>query len=129
MNPLHAISLRLHFPEFPPPPSPFEVRVMDMLDRERVYYHREVSVTPYGCRFDFLMDAGYFFLECDSKQWHRTPEQLANDRRKDAVAKKMGMRVCRIRWSDLTPETRFWAILDSYENPPVFLNHLFNKLR
>lgn len=55
-------------------------------------------------RFDFAIQFSWekqprLLIECDGRQFHSTPEQIANDRRKDNQAAQAGMRVLRFSGS------------------------------
>jgi very-short-patch-repair endonuclease len=44
------------------------------------------------------------FVECDGKEFHSTPEQLANDRKKDAAAIEAGAIIVRFSGSAIAKE-------------------------
>lgn len=59
---------------------------------------------PY--RYDFAVsfkghDKPAILVECDGKAYHSTPEQRANDARKNAFAFKNGIRLLRFRGTDI----------------------------
>jgi hypothetical protein len=65
----------------------------------------------FGYRYDFAvlhprMDQVLALVECDGKEFHSTPEQLANDRQKDAAAESIRAFVARYSGSAITREPR-----------------------
>lgn len=57
-------------------------------------------------RFDFLLSSSFsglrrVLVECDGKEFHSAPEQIANDRNKDAAAGKLGLTVLRFTGAEL----------------------------
>jgi very-short-patch-repair endonuclease len=51
-------------------------------------------------RYDFALrlqgtEKPFLLIECDGKRWHNTPEQIANDRRKDQCAADHGLTLMR----------------------------------
>jgi very-short-patch-repair endonuclease len=52
-------------------------------------------------RYDFAIIRQLVLIECDGKQWHSTPEQLANDQRKDEAARKIGAPLLRFTGSEI----------------------------
>ena len=53
--------------------------------------------------FAFMFEAKvpHVFVECDGKEFHSTPEQIANDRRKDSLARGAGIRLLRFTGSEI----------------------------
>jgi very-short-patch-repair endonuclease len=65
----------------------------------------------FGYRYDFAilhprLDQVLALVECDGKEFHSTPEQLANDRQKDAAAESIGAFVVRYSGSAITRDAR-----------------------
>jgi very-short-patch-repair endonuclease len=61
----------------------------------------------FGYRYDFAilhprLNQVLALVECDGREFHSTPEQLANDRKKDAAAKSIGAFVVRYSGSAIT---------------------------
>lgn len=55
-------------------------------------------------RMDFALiraDVPAMFIECDGAEFHSTPAQIANDRRKDAATKAAGIELLRFTGSDI----------------------------
>ena len=57
-------------------------------------------------RYDFAMDLKglekpILLVECDGKAFHSSPEQIANDRRKDDAARQVGITLIRFTGSEL----------------------------
>lgn len=55
-------------------------------------------------RMDFALLREYLpllFIECDGKEFHSTPDQIANDRRKDAAAAAARIPLLRFSGSDI----------------------------
>jgi very-short-patch-repair endonuclease len=50
-------------------------------------------------------------IECDGKEFHSTPKQIANDRRKEAAAWHAGMGIVRFTGSDIHQDTRNCALI------------------
>ncbi len=50
-------------------------------------------------------------IECDGKAFHSTPEQIANDRRKDREAASAGMDIVRFTGSDIHADARNCALI------------------
>lgn len=83
-----------------------------------IYNPSEPNEHPHGCmmlvtqfdllrfRYDFAMRVQGFprpflLIECDSKQFHSTPEQIANDRRKDECAFRHAIPLIRLAGRDI----------------------------
>lgn len=58
-----------------------------------------------GFRYDFALTTNggrpLFLVECDGKDFHSTPEQIANDRRKDNSAEAAGLPLLRFTGSEI----------------------------
>jgi len=57
-------------------------------------------------RYDFALrfrgsPDPFLLIECDGKQFHSSPEQIANDRRKDECALKHGVHLIRLKGGDI----------------------------
>jgi len=55
-------------------------------------------------RMDFAIahkSRAFLFVECDGEKFHSTPEQIANDRRKDAAAKAAGIPLLRFTGKEI----------------------------
>lgn len=57
-------------------------------------------------RFDFALKYShhskpFLFVECDGKEFHSTPEQLENDRRKNEEAARINVRLVRFTGADI----------------------------
>lgn len=86
--------------------SPIEVQLGAQL---RLRLPPGFSVMPQyqwkGWRMDFaITDATgkvVGFVECDGAEFHQTPDQIANDRRKDMAAKAAGIQMFRFTGSDI----------------------------
>lgn len=83
-----------------------------------IYNPAEPNEHPKGCvllvaqfdllrfRYDFALrvqgfETPFLLIECDSKQFHSSPEQVANDRRKDECAFKHGIPLMRFTGGDI----------------------------
>lgn len=51
------------------------------------------------------------FIECDGAEFHSTPEQIANDRRKDKASGAAGIRMYRFTGSEIFRNARACAAL------------------
>lgn len=62
-------------------------------------------------RYDFAVqftkdERPALLIECDGREFHTKPEDVANDRRKDAAATKAGIRLMRFTGSDINRNGR-----------------------
>lgn len=66
-------------------------------------------------RYDFAIGCPsakvWVFIECDGRDFHITPEQIANDKRKDDIAAKVGIPVLRFTGSDIHKNGSYCASL------------------
>ncbi len=94
--------------------SPIEV----MLGAQLCAMGGDLEVIPQfhlrGFRYDFaIRRAGQHenvvLIECDGREFHSTPEQIANDKRKDEVAVGAGMGIVRFTGSDINADSRHCA--------------------
>jgi very-short-patch-repair endonuclease len=94
--------------------SPIEV----MLGAQLCAMGGDLNVIPQfpldGFRYDFAIYATgqpgtVVLIECDGKDYHSTPEQIANDERKDAAASRVGMGIVRFTGSDINADARHCA--------------------
>jgi very-short-patch-repair endonuclease len=83
-----------------------------------IYNPSEPNEHPLGCivlisqfdllrfRYDFALrlqgkPRPFLLIECDGKRFHNTPEQIANDRRKDDCAQKHGIHLLRFTGGEI----------------------------
>lgn len=68
-------------------------------------YHLSPQFPLDGFRYDFAVLGRRLellaLIECDGKDFHCTPEQIENDRRKDAAAHRVGAEMFRFTGSDI----------------------------
>jgi very-short-patch-repair endonuclease len=64
----------------------------------------EVNVLVAGCEFDFVWREQRLIIEYDSLKFHRTPERIENDARKQRIGQGAGFRVERVTRRDLFGE-------------------------
>lgn len=67
-----------------------------------------------GYIFDFAIqlkgdDKPSILIECDGMTYHSSPEQVANDGRKNIIARENGMIILRFTGSDINNRTQFCA--------------------
>jgi hypothetical protein len=84
-------------------------------DQQHSYSGRYLFLIPQFSwkrwRFDFAIKFSHFampqvFIECDGKEFHRTAKQLANDRRKDAEAERIGVKMFRFSGARIFRDTQ-----------------------
>lgn len=86
--------LPYHFYERSKCESPIERRLYDTLINNGYYAKTQVQCGRY--RIDIALPGDLIAIECDGKAYHSTPQQKANDRRKDRYLRKNGWRVIRV---------------------------------
>lgn len=78
------------------PTSP-ERCLMEILDERGITYEFQFPIR--SKRYDFFLPEHNLIIEYDSYYWHSTPEQVANDEYKDALAGNVGIELIRLKGS------------------------------
>lgn len=111
--------------------SPIEVMLgaqiratLDLLGEDRISLTTQYRLGPY--RYDFALRAKWLknppiLIECDGAEFHSTPEQVENDKRKDELAHLGGFKLLRFSGSEINRDAEGCAT--------VVLNELISRLR
>lgn len=79
--------------------SPIEDRLAEAFDHLKAAYERQFLF--HGRKYDFAMPEAQLLIECDGYDYHKTPEQMDKDTRRDREASHYGWRVERFTGSQI----------------------------
>ncbi len=104
--------------------SVFERRTMRLVQRSSLIPEPAVNVLAEGFRPDLHFVGTRAIIECDGRDYHRSPAQIIADDRRQQILESRGFRILRLRWADVVyDEERTLARIERFvlanSEPPV----------
>lgn len=81
--------------------SIFERRTMRLVEQSSLIPVPVVNVLVYGYRPDLHVAGTRAIIECDGRDYHRSPAQIIADDRRQRILEARGFRFLRLRWADV----------------------------
>lgn len=80
-------------------PSSIEIAISKLLDSMGQTHRQQYRLEKF--EYDFYLPSPNVLIECDGDYWHERPEQKNRDKIKNAIAKKNGYKLLRLRQGEI----------------------------